>query len=192
MNVAPQLQSTIATAAKPESNSPQTPKTEEEEIDTLKAKPFLMSSEEKASRDNILKALFDVQSATALGVNYNRYGDLLTKALSTLTFEKTKLSIERHTKFLFCAEKAIHYYSRANTEWSEYFKYDWIRERNETLMSQATFDDFRQNGLTVDASNYRQVEDNNNLFYVPFNICISMYWQAADVYINKMKEEQSR
>jgi hypothetical protein len=188
-NVSPQSQPTIA-AAKPESSPPQTPKTEEEKIDALKAKPFLMSSEEKAARDNILKVLLDISSATAIGVSRDRYGDLLAKALSTLTFEKTKLSTERHVKFLLCALKAIDYYAKANNQWSDYFKYHWMRERNETFMSQSDFDDFRENGLTVNAANYRQCEiKDKDLFYVPFNDCLSMYWHVADVYIEKMKEE---
>jgi hypothetical protein len=188
-NISPQSQSIIATATKPESNSPQTPKTEEEKIDALKAKPFLMSSEEKAARDNILKDLLDISSATAIGVNRDRYGDLLTKALSTLTFEKTKLSTERHLKFLLCASKAIDYYAKANNQWSDYFKYDWMRERKEALMSQFDFDDFRENGLTVNASNYHKYEKDTGYFFVPFNECLSMYWQVADIYVEKMKEE---
>jgi len=27
------------------------------------------------------------------------------------------------------------------------------------------------------------------MFYVPFNDCLSLYWKAADVYIEKMKED---
>lgn len=191
-NVSSQSQSTIATAAKPEPNSPQILKTEEEKIDALKEKPFLMSSEEKASRDNILKALLDISSATAVGVSYNNYGNLVAKALSTLTFEKTRLSTERHTKFLLCSMKAIGYYARANDKWSLYFKYDWMREQNEALMSQVEFDDFCENGLTVNASNYRRYDKGKDLFFVPFKECLSMYWQVADVYIEKMKEESNR
>jgi hypothetical protein len=148
-----------------------------------------MSSEENASRDNILKALLDISSATAVGVSRNNYGDLLAKALSTFTFEKAKLSTERHTKFLLCAVKAIDYYARANKKWSDYFKYDWIRERNEIFVSQSDFDDFRENGLTVNTSNYRQYEKNKDIFYVPFNECLSMYWRMADIYIEIMKTD---
>ncbi len=82
------IQPTVAAAPTPQPSPPPAPKTEEEQIDALKAKPLLMSSDEKTARDNILKALLDISSATAVGVNRNSYGDLLTKALSTLTFEK--------------------------------------------------------------------------------------------------------
>lgn len=182
-------QPTDAAVMTPEPNTPPVPKTEEEQIDALKAKPLLMSSEEKQARDNILKALLDISSATAVGVNRNSYSDLLTKALSTLTFEKTKLSTERHRKFLLCATKALGYYAEANDTWSDYFKYDWMRDQDEALMSQADFNDLRQNGVTVDVANYRQYENDKTMFYVPFNDCLSLYWKAADVYIEKMKDD---
>ena len=173
----------------PKPSPPQVPKTEEEQIDALEAKPVLMSSEEKTSRDNILKALLNVQSATALGVARDKFGDLLTTALSTLSFEKTKLSAERHEKFLECADKAIHYYTKANDEWSDYFKYDWMRDKNETFMYQYDFDDLRQNGVNVDATQYSHDANVNEAFVVPFDDCLSLYWKAADVYIEKMKDD---
>jgi hypothetical protein len=188
-NIFPTSQPTVAAASTPQPSPPPVPKTEEEQIDQLKAKPLLMSSEEKAARDDILKALLDVSSATAVGVNRNSYSDLLTKALSTLTFEKTKLSAERHEKFLECAEKAIRYYTKANDEWSDYFKYDWMRDRNETFMYQYDFDDLRQNGVTVDTTQYSHDANINEAFVVPFDDCLSLYWKAADVYIEKMKDD---
>jgi hypothetical protein len=183
------IQPTVAAAPTPQPSPPPAPKTEEEQIDALKAKPLLMSSDEKTARDNILKALLDISSATAVGVNRNSYGDLLTKALSTLTFEKTKLSTQRHEKYLICAAKALDYYSEANKTWSDYFEYDWMRDQNEALMSQTDFDDLRQNGVTVDAIHFRQYENDKTIFYVPFNDCLSLYWKAADVYIEKMKDD---
>ena len=188
-NISPTSQPTVAAAPTPQPSPPPVPKTEEEQIDQLKAKPMLMSSEEKAARDDILKALLDVSSATAVGVNRNSYSDLLTKALSTLTFEKTKLSTERHEKYLLCASKALGYYAEANKTWSDYFEYDWMRDQNEALMSQADFNDLRQNGVMVDATNFRQYENDKTMFYVPFNDCLSLYWKAADVYIEKMKDD---
>ncbi len=188
-NVSPTSQPAVAVAVTPTPSPPPAPKTEEEQIDALKAKPLLMSSEEKNARDNILRALLDISSATAIGVTRDKYSDLLTKALSTLTFEKTKLSTERHRKFLLCAAKAIDYYASANDTWSDYFKYDWMRDQDEALMSQNTFNDFQQNGVVVDTSTYRQFEQDKTMFYVPFNQALDLYWKAADVYIEKMKDD---
>jgi hypothetical protein len=149
-NASQALQPSASVPAQPQTRPSPVPKTEEEQIDALRAKPLLMSSEEKTARDNILKSLLDIQSSTAIGVTYDRYGDILSKALSTVTFEKTKLSTERHQKFLLCVVKAIDYYHQANAQWSDYFKYDWMREENKAIMSQSDFDDFRQNGLSID------------------------------------------
>jgi hypothetical protein len=162
---------------------------EEQKIDALEAKPMLMSSEEKTARDNILKALLDISSATAVGVTRNDYGTLLAKAVSSLAFEKTKLNTERHKKYLFCAEKAIGYYAKANDEWSDYFKYDWEREQEQTFMSQSEFKDLARNGMTIDISAYRTSEKEKTLFYVPFNECLRLYWRAADIYVQKMHKD---
>jgi DNA segregation ATPase FtsK/SpoIIIE-like protein len=162
---------------------------EEQKIDAMQAKPLLMSSEEKEARDNILKALLDISSAASVGVTRNDYGTLLAKAVSILTFEKTKLSTERHEKYLFCAEKAIGYYAKANDEWSDYFKYDWEREKEQTYMSQAEFIDLARNGMTIDTSAYRTTENNKMLFYVPFKECLTLYWHAADIYVQKMHKD---
>lgn len=149
---------------------------------------MLMSSEEKTSRDNILKALLDVQSATSLGVTHNKYGDLLATSLSALNFEKTKLSARRHEKFLRCAEKAIHFYAKANDEWSDYFKYDSMRENKEVWLRQYDFDDLSQNGVVIDSSKYAR--DSDGFFiHVPLDDCLSIYWRATDGYIEKMKND---
>ena len=166
-----------------------TTNSEEQQINSLKAKPALMSSEEKTARDNILKALLDVSSATSVGVTRNDYSSLLAKAVSSLTFEKTQLKTERHVKYLFCAEKAIGYYTKANDEWSDYFKYDWMREREETMMSQFDFMDLARNGLKIDISTFRNTENSKTTFYVPFQKCLRLYWEAADIYVEKMKND---
>lgn len=166
-----------------------TTNSEEQQINSLKAKPALMSSEEKTSRDNILKALLDVSSATSVGVTRNDYGSLLAKAVSSLTFERTQLKTERHVKYLFCAEKAIGYYTKANDEWSDYFKYDWMREKEETMMSQYDFIDLARNGLKIDISTFSNTEDSKTMFYVPFKKCLELYWEAADIYVEKMKDD---
>jgi hypothetical protein len=168
------------------------PKTDEEKIDSLKAKPLMMSAEEKTSRDNILKALLDISSATALGVNRAKYGDLLTKALSTLMFEKTKLPMERHRKYLVCAAKAIDYYNQANKEWSGYFESEWMMKNNKLLMGRTTFDDLLQNGVPVDLSQYWNIQNSRDVFEVPLNEGLSLFWQAAGIYIEKMTKDVER
>jgi flagellar biosynthesis GTPase FlhF len=162
---------------------------EEQAIDAMQAKPLLMSSEERTARDNILKALLDISSAASVGVSRNDYSPLLAKAVSSLAFEKTKLKTERHKKYLFCAEKAIGYYAKANDVWSDYFKYDWERERDETLMSIYDFQDLAKNGMAIDISSYRATENDRTTFYVPFQKCLTLYWQAADIYVQKMHKD---
>lgn len=160
---------------------------EEREIDAIEDNPANMSPDEKSARDSLLKALLDISSSTSIGVNRNDYGSLLAKANSALLFGKTKLSIERHRKYLLCAAKAIGYYSKANDEWSDYFKYDWEREKEETFMSVYDFYDLRQNGLAVDTSTYKK--DEGGHFYVPFKESLNLYWQAADIYVHKMQKD---
>jgi hypothetical protein len=162
---------------------------EEQKVDAMEAKPKLMSSEEKTARDNILKALLDISSATSVGVKRDDYGSLLAKAVSSLSFEKTKLTTDRHKKYLFCAEKAIGYYSKANDEWSDYFKYDWEREQEETIMSLYDFKDLAQNGMTIDISAFRAKDNDKTSFYVPFKKCLTLYWNAADIYVQKMHKD---
>lgn len=166
-----------------------TTNSEEQKIDAMQAKPALMSLEEKTARDNILKSLLDISSATAVGVTRNDYGALLAKGVSTLAFEKTKLSTERHKKYLFCAEKAIGYYAKANEEWSDYFKYDWEQEKEQTYMSLSEFKELAKNGIKIDISAYRTSENDKSLFYVPFKECLTLYWQAADIYVQKMHKD---
>jgi len=170
---------------------PETQMTEVQRIDTLTPKTLLMSAEEKVSRENVLKALLEVQSATALGVTHNKYGELLIKADSTLNFEKTKLSTFRHERFLSCAENAMRYYGKANDEWSDYFKYDWMREKNETFMYQYDFNDLQKTGVKVNPANYPRDPD-STAFCVPFDLCLSLYWKAAYIYIEKMKDDASQ
>jgi hypothetical protein len=164
---------------------------EEQKIDAMQDNPTNMSPDEKSARDGLLKALLDISSSTSVGVNRNDYGALLAKANSALAFSQTKLSVERHGKFLLCAAKAIGYYSKANDDWSDYFKYDWEREQDETLMSGSDFYDLKQGGLPVDASIYKYYknENNNDLFYVPFKASLNLYWQAADIYVHKMQSD---
>jgi hypothetical protein len=160
---------------------------EEQKIDAIVDKHRDMSPDETAARDGLLKALLDISSSTAVGVNRNDYGELLAKATSALAFGKIKLPVERHQKYLLCAEKAIDYYSKANDEWSDYFKYDWERDQDETLMTVDDFYDLRQNGSPVDTSAFRKRD--GNIFYVPFHESLTLYWQAADIYVHKMQKD---
>jgi hypothetical protein len=160
---------------------------EEQKIDAMVDKSTDFSPDETSARDGLLKALLDISSSTSVGVNRNDYGELLAKATSALAFGKIKLPLEHHQKFLLCAEKAIGYYSKANDEWSDYFKYDWERDQDETLMTVYEFYDLRQNGLPVDTSTFRKSV--GNIFYVPFHESLTLYWQAADIYVNKMQTE---
>jgi hypothetical protein len=163
---------------------------EEQKIDAMQDNPTNMSPDEKSARDGLLKALLDISSSTSIGVNRNDYGTLLAKANSALAFAQTKLPVDRHGKILLCAEKAIGFYSKANDEWADYFKYNWQQEQNVTLMSVSDFYDLRRNGLPVDTSSYRKDSENNGrLFYVPFKSSLSLYWQAADIYVDKMKKD---
>jgi hypothetical protein len=158
----------------------------------LPAKPFPMSAEEKASRENILKALLDISSATQLGVNYNNYGEILRKALSTIDFEKTKLSAERHERYLDCADNAMRFYKRANYEWADYFKYDFMRDENITLMTQGDFDELQQLGITVDLKGVEVQDQQFKTYRVPFDKCLGLFWKAAGIYINQMKEDNAK
>jgi hypothetical protein len=161
---------------------------EEQIVDAMPACPTNMTSDETTARDGTLKALLDISSATGVGVNRNDYGNLLTKATSALAFGKTKLTTERHQKFLTCAEKALHFYSKANDNWSDYFQHDWEREQDEMMMGVNDFYDLRVNGVKVDASNYRNAES-TVVFYVPFKESLILYWQAADIYVHKMQRD---
>lgn len=162
---------------------------EEQKIDAMEDDSTNMSPDEKSARDGLLKALLGISSSTSVGVNRNDYGSLLAKTRAALEFARTKLPIEHHKKFLLCAEKAIGFYSKANDEWSDYFKYDWEREQDETYMSVADFYDLRENGVPVQASNF--TEKGNGVYVVPFKTALSLYWQAADIYVHKMQAEEA-
>lgn len=171
---------------------------DEQTVDKMTPCPTNMTPDEIAARDGVLKALLDISSATYVGVNREGYGSLLAKANSALEFGKTKLSPERHEKFLICGEKALLFYAKANDEWSDYFKYDWERDQEETIMTAADFHNLKMNGVMVDTSNYRRADDSNNSsvetvsFFVPFKESLSLYWQAADIYVQKMKSDSQR
>ncbi len=161
-------------------------------IESVRTKPSPMTSDEKMARENILRALLDVASATQLGVTRANYSALATKALSTLNFEKIKLSSSRHANYLDNADRAIHFYAEANDEWSDYFKYDWMQEEKVTIMSQYRFDDLRSAGVNVDSSNYPRDATNQKFFRVPFDDCLSLYWKAADKFIDNMKSDTTQ
>ncbi|MDD5139747.1 MAG: hypothetical protein PHY43_05735 [Verrucomicrobiales bacterium] len=150
-----------------------------------------LSAEEKTSRENILKALLEVQSATAVGVTRDRYGGLLIKADSTLNFEKTKLSDDRHYQYSSHARDAIRFYSKANGAWDSYFKYDWMREKHEALMFEWDFKDLHDCGVSFNEKDYPLQSDATNARIVPFDECLSLYWKGADIFIEKMKAELS-
>lgn len=158
---------------------------EEQQVDKMTDTLTNTSPEQIAARDALLKALLDISSSTTVGVNRNDYGRLLAKAISALEFGKIKLPADQHGKFLICAEKAIRFYSKANDDWADYFKYDWERDQDETLMSVDDFYDLRQNGLLVSTSSFQK--NNDGFFYVPFKESLNLYWQAADIYVHKMQ-----
>ena len=161
-------------------------------IESVRIKPSPMTSDEKMARENILRALLDVASATQLGVTRANYSALVTKALSTLNFEKIKLSSARHANYLDCADNAIHFYARANDEWSDYFKYDWMREEKITLMMQFNFDELKRAGVNVSSTDYPRDPNAPTAFRVPFDDCLSLYWKAADKFIDKMKTDSTQ
>jgi hypothetical protein len=165
---------------------------EEEAVNAMAESPTNMTADEKSARDSILKAMLDISSATSVGVARNDYGNLLAKATSALEFGKTKLSTERHEKYLACANKALHFYSKANDDWADYFKYDWEQEKDETMMSASDFANLRRNGLLVDASKYTRTSEDRSMFYVPFKESLDLYWQAADIYVRKMQSDQQQ
>ena len=105
-----------------------------------------------------------------------------------MAFEKTKLKTERHKKYLFCAE-GYGYYTKANDVWSDYLKRDLESERDETVMSLYDFKDLAQNGMAIDMSAYRAIENDTTMFYVPYEKCLNLYWQAADIYVQKMHKD---
>lgn len=150
-----------------------------------------LSAEEKTSRENILKALLEVQSATAVGVTRDRYGELLIKADSTVNFEKTKLSYSRNSDFLANASDAIRWYSKANHEWDSYFKYDWMREKDQALMFPYTLEEISKLGVKIDTAQLSRDPDLKDTYLVPFKACLSLYWEAADVFVEKLKGEIS-
>jgi hypothetical protein len=155
--------------------------------------------EEKVSRRNILQALMEIQSATALGVNPLRYGELLTKADSTLNLEKITLSGFGNSDFLSCAENAMHFYREANSGWNNgQAVWGFITEQD--------FKDFQSAGLNITLADYppnppeyvKMVEgvgetvaqtNPNQYSPVPLNEWLSLNWKAADFYIEKMKAD---
>ena len=56
------------------------------------------------------------------------------------------------------------------------------------MMGVNDFYDLRVNGVKVDASNYRNAES-TVVFYVPFKESLTLYWQAADIYVHKMQRD---
>ena len=144
------------------------------------------------ARENILRALLDVASATQLGVTRANYSALVTKALSTLNFEKIKLSAANHRNYLDYADNAIHFYAKANDKWSDYFKYDWMREEKIALMMQFSFDELKRAGVNVSSTDYPRESTAPTAFRVPFDDCLSLYWKAADKFIDKMKAETAQ
>lgn len=135
-----------------------------------------------------------MQSAASLGVTYDRYGELLIKADSTLNFEKTKLPDPdyRHSQYLSYAKDAIRNYSKANEAWNSYLKYEWMREKKQALMHDWNFRDLRECGVNVDETTYPPALNIKGAYLVPFNECLSLYWKAADIIIEKMKGEISK
>jgi hypothetical protein len=171
---------------------------EEQTVNAMASSPKDMTADEISARDGILKSLLDVSSSTSVGVSRNDYGNLLAKATSAVEFGKTKLSSGRYPKFLTCAEKALHFYTKANDKWSDYFQYDWQREKDQTLMFVSDFRELEENGVTVDVSNYKRADTSDEWdaqlvdYYVPFKESLTLYWQAADIYVHKMQQDSQR
>ena len=168
-------------------NSAKSRASETKPIESVRTKPSPMTSDEKLARENILRALLDVASATQLGVTRANYSALVMKALSTLNFEKIKLSASRHANYLDCADSAIHFYAKANDAWSDYFKYDWMREEKIAWMLQYNFDELKRAGVNVNSTDYPRDPNLATAFRVPFDDCLSLYWKGADKFIDKMK-----
>ncbi|MEI6076279.1 MAG: hypothetical protein WCS94_11930 [Verrucomicrobiota bacterium] len=161
-------------------------------IESVRPKPLPMTSDEKMARDNILRALLDVASATQLGVTRANYSALVTKALSTLNFEKIKLTASRHANYLDCADIAIHFYAKANDAWSDYYKYDWMREEKIAWMMQYDIDELKRAGVNVNSTDFPRDPNLPTAFRVPFDDCLSLYWKAADKFIDKMKFDKTQ
>ena len=151
--------------------------------------------EEKVSRRNVLQVLMEIQSATALGVNPSRYRELVTKADSTMNLEKTTLSRFGNSEFLSCAEKAMQFYRKANREWFD-------GQASWGAITKQDFEDFQAAGLNVNPADYphnppdfvkfmealgEPVNTNQQNYIVPINKWLSLNWNAADFYIEKMK-----
>lgn len=168
-------------------NSAKSRASETKPIESVRTKPSPMTSDEKLARENILRALLDVASATQLGVTRANYSALVMKALSTLNFEKIKLSASRHANYLDCADSAIHFYAKANDAWADYFKYDWMREEKIAWMLQYNFDELKRAGVNVNSTDYPRDPNLATAFRVPLDDCLSLYWKGADKFIDKMK-----
>ena len=177
-----------------------TDSTVEQAIDALKPSPTRLIPEEKDYREDILTGLIAISSATSVGIQRYTYGSLLFKARYALESEKTKLPLERNKKYILCAEKAIHYYTKANAVWLDQFRdkaFDVLDNSDAanyeigtyTLMYQHDFDDLRLNGILVDVPSIRETRNDENTFLVPVKKCINLYWQAADNYIQKMQND---
>jgi hypothetical protein len=132
----------------------------------------------------VLKALLTIQSATSVGVSYSKHGDLLVELVSTVELEKTK--VKPLGSFWMAVDDTIRVYKHANDTWSDYFKYDFEREKG-VLMSGWDIKEFRERGVRVDTSRFQADETDSNTFYVPINSALSLYWEEADSYIQNAK-----
>jgi hypothetical protein len=161
---------------------------EPDKIESLAAKPWLMSEEEKQTRDSLLKSLLDVQAATHSGVSMSKYSELVSGALASFNYATTKLSAGRHEKYLAHAKEAIELYDQAKSEWSHTLKmiseYD---SGTEVWMSQANFDDLRAKGVTVETAKLRK--NDQGYYVVPLDDCLDYYWLGADRFVGKMRND---
>lgn len=144
------------------------------------------NAEAKTAKENIIKALIDIQSATKIGVNNNRYGELLTNALSVYNFEKLKLKDEQN--FIFYVDKIIHFHQVANDKWSGEEKIRNLSigmiylSRKELFTMQY---ELKQVGIDIDVSEEAKKEPAKMIT----DYALSLYWQITDKYLEKLKTE---
>jgi hypothetical protein len=62
-----------------------------------------------------------------------------------------------------------------------------MREQEETLIARTELMDLQANGAKVDLTKLRKDKDDPNLYFVPFQEALSMYWAAADYHIEALK-----
>ena len=158
-------------------------------IPVLPDKPFFITTEEKTARDNILKTLIDLNSATTVGVNYMTYGELVRKSLSTCEFELIKLDVERNKKFLVSVSKAFKCYEIVYDNWKDYFKYDHLRKSDSFSTSPELIISYGNRlGIQTNVLFSGSTWQSSGLLKIDKDRFISVFWQAAGRHVEDLKE----